>query len=251
MYAQGSAVVVGLASFATVKAATIALGYCAMTSAPTTDLLGLLNTVEQKFAPPTLWTAGDVSLLEHHPRVAVVGTRHPSEEGRRRARKLVRVLVTHGAYVVSGLAEGIDTIAHHEAIERGGRTIAVLGTPLDTVFPKSNTTLQALIAREHLLVSEFSPGSAVSRGNFPRRNRTMALIADASVIIEAGEGSGTLSQGWEALRLGRPLFLLKSLVDSDLAWPKEMLNYGASILTRADDLLEVLPSEGFRDAVSF
>lgn len=82
---------------------------------------------------------------------------------------------------------------------------------MNEVFPAANAALQRKIATEHLVVSEFAPGSAVARGNLPRRNRTMALIADASVIVEAGEGSGTLSHGWEALRLGRPLFL-KSVV---------------------------------------
>lgn len=222
-----------------------------MAPARTTDLLGPLNAVEQKAAPETLWTAGNVSLLQHHPRVAVVGTRRPSSEGERRARKLARLLVEHGATVVSGLAAGIDTVAHTETIAGGGRTIAVLGTPLDDVHPRSNAALQARIARDHLLVSEFPPGSPVARGNFPRRNRTMALIADVSVIVEAGEGSGTLSQGWEALRLGRPLFLLKSLVDSGVAWTQEMLSYGALVLARPDELIDMLPSDDLRDAVAF
>ncbi len=215
------------------------------------ELLGPLNAVEQKFAPPRLWTSGDASLLQRHPRVAVVGTRRPSQDGARRARKLVKALVEKGVVVVSGLAEGVDTLAHSHAIELGGRTIAVLGTPVDEVFPRQNEALQRLIAREHLVVSEFPPGSAVSRGNFPRRNRTMALIADASVIIEAGDGSGTLSQGWEALRLGRPLFLLKSLLDKDLKWPKEMLEYGAVALADIEELMKVLPDDDIRDAVSF
>jgi DNA processing protein len=79
----------------------------------------------------------------------------------------------------------------------------------------------------------------------------MALIADASVIIEAGDGSGTLSQGWEALRLGRPLFLLQSLLGSGLKWPQEMLSYGANVLSNTDDLMKVLPGDDIRDAVSF
>lgn len=79
----------------------------------------------------------------------------------------------------------------------------------------------------------------------------MALIADASVIIEAGEGSGTISQGWEALRLGRPLLLLKSLVDAGLIWPREMLDHGAFVLADVADLLRILPTEGIREAVSF
>lgn len=215
------------------------------------DLLGPLNAVEQKFAPPTLWTAGNASLLQRHPRVAVVGTRHPSAEGVRRARRLVKSVVAEGAIVVSGLAQGVDTIAHTEAMAQGGRTIAVVGTPLNEVFPAANAALQRKIATEHLVVSEFAPGSAVARGNFPRRNRTMALIADASVIVEAGEGSGTLSQGWEALRLGRPLFLLKSLVDSGLEWPRKMLDHGALVLSGVDDLLRALPTDDIREAVAF
>ena len=217
----------------------------------TGKLLGPLNAVEQKFAPPLLWTAGDTALLKRHPRVAIVGTRHPSPDGERRARKLVKALVETGAIVVSGLAQGVDTVAHTNTIELGGRTIAVIGTPIEEAFPKQNEALQERIAREHLVVSEFSPGSAVSRGNFPRRNRTMALIADASVIIEAGDGSGTLSQGWEALRLGRPLFLLQSLLGSGLKWPQEMLSYGANVLSNTDDLMKVLPGDDIRDAVSF
>lgn len=222
-----------------------------MSGAPIEQLLGPLNPVELKFAPHSLWTAGDTTLLKRHPRVAIVGTRHPTPEGVRRAKRLVKDLVEHGAVVVSGLAEGVDTVAHTLTLELGGRTVAVIGTPLDETFPKKNADLQRRIAQEHLLVSEFAPGIAVARGNFPRRNRTMALIADASVIIEAGDGSGTLSQGWEALRLGRPLFLLQSLVASGLAWTSDMLNHGARVLSGTDDLLQVLPTDDIRDAVSF
>ncbi len=222
-----------------------------MQSARTADLVGPLNGVEQKFAPATLWTTGDTGLLKRHPRVAIVGTRHPSDEGERRTRRLVKELVKVGAVVVSGLAQGIDTVAHTQTIELGGRTIAVLGTPLDDVFPKSNADLQRRIGDEHLLVSEFAPGSAVAKGNFPRRNRTMALVSDASVIIEAGASSGTVSQGWEAIRLGRPLFLLRSLVDAGLPWPREMVDHGAFVLNEMTDLLDVLPTDEIRDAVSF
>jgi DNA processing protein len=218
---------------------------------PTEQLLGRLNPVEQKFAPPVLWTAGDTRLLDKHPRVAIVGTRHPTPDGVRRAQRLVKELVAHGVVVVSGLAEGVDTVAHTRTLELGGRTVAVIGTPLDEAFPKKNARLQQQIAQEHLVVSEFAPGIPVARGNFPRRNRTMALIADASVIIEAGEGSGTLSQGWEALRLGRPLFLLQSLVASGLAWTTDMLNHGARVLSGTGDLLQDLPTDDIREAVSF
>src|SRR5688572_23158661 len=104
-----------------------------MLAARTVELLGPLNAVEQKFAPATVWTKGDTSLLTRHPRVAIVGTRHPSAEGVRRTRRLVKALVNVQAIVVSGLAQGVDTIAHTQTLELGGRTIAVLGTPLDDV----------------------------------------------------------------------------------------------------------------------
>lgn len=207
----------------------------------TETALGRLNPTEQRFAPHRLWLSGDAALLRRHPRVAVVGTRHPSGMGEKRTRKLVAAVVQHGGIIVSGLAAGIDTIAHTHAMALGGRTIAVIGTPIDQAYPRANAELQRKIAAEHLVVSEFAPGTSVARGNFPRRNRTMALIADLSVIIEAGDGSGTLSQGWEALRLGRPLFILRSLFDSGLSWPAEMRDYGALILEQLDDILAALP----------
>jgi len=173
------------------------------------DLYGPLNDVELKNVPPQLWVQGDAELLRRGMRVAVVGSRSPSPAGRQRASQLVRKLAGEAITVVSGLALGIDTIAHRTAIAAGGRTIAVLGTPLDQYQPRQNAALQNEIGRDHLLVSQFPSGHRVLRSNFPRRNRTMALLCHASVIVEAGESSGTLSQGWEALRLGRPLFLLR------------------------------------------
>ena len=146
-------------------------------------------------------------------------------------------LVERRVVVISGLAEGIDTAAHHSAIACGGWTIAVLGTPLDKVYPKKNRSLQDLLSKEHLAVSQFPPGSKISKSNFPMRNRTMALICDLSVIVEAGETSGSHSQGWETLRLGRPLFLMKAVAEGEsLKWPKEMMKFGAQVLS--DDNLE-------------
>jgi DNA processing protein len=209
-------------------------------------LLGPLNDIEIKYAPRELFIAGDVSLLAGPPRVAVIGTRHPSKGGSARVARLAKVLVKNKAIVVSGLAEGIDTVAHCTAIEGGGRTIAVLGTSLDDVYPKKNYALQQEIMLNHLAISQFPPGRPTQRKNFPLRNRTMALIVDASIIIEAGEGSGTHSQGWEMLRLGRPLFILKSVCeDSSLQWPRQMIEYGAIQLSEPDELLEILqPFQG-------
>jgi len=208
----------------------------------TARVMGGLNEYERRHAPEKLFACGDVALLQAPARVAVVGSRKASLPGRKRVERLVSGLVDHGVVIVSGLAAGIDTAAHEETLKRGGRTIAVLGTPLDEVHPAANASLQRRLMAEHLVVTQFPIGHPTLRSNFPRRNRTMALLCDASVIVEAGESSGTLSQGWEALRLNRPLFILKSVFEnSSLTWPREMQEYGAQVLEDLEQILHVLP----------
>ena len=156
--------------------------------------------------------------------------------------KLVSALAERDVVIVSGLAAGIDTAAHEETLKRGGRTIAVLGTPLNEAHPPANAPLQQRLMEQQLVVTQFPFGHPTLRSNFPRRNRTMALLCDASVIVEAGESSGTLSQGWEALRLNRPLFILKSVFENAaLTWPGELLKYGAEVLEDAEQILQLLP----------
>ncbi|MCP4571871.1 MAG: DNA-processing protein DprA [bacterium] len=205
------------------------------------ELLGELSVVEDKWAPPELYISGNRAFLSRSPRVSVIGTRKPSELGIRNARRYSSFLAKNRATVVSGLAMGVDTIAHTSAIETGGLTIAVLGTPIGVVTPKANTELQGFIGEHHLLVSQFAPGSRVYPGNFPKRNRTMALISNGTIIIEAGETSGTMSQGIETLRLGRPLFILADVLEAGLSWPQKFLDYGAIVLSEPEDLFEFLP----------
>jgi DNA processing protein len=215
-------------------------------------LLGPLNETERKHAPKVLYASGDLEILSRGGRVAIVGSRKASADGLKRASRLARLLSEQGVVVVSGLAEGIDTAAHEAAIRHGGRTIAVIGTPLDKAYPAKNRALQDEIARSHLLLSQFAPAHPVTKASFPQRNRTMALICDVSVIIEAGNSSGTLSQGWEALRLGRPLFIMRAVVeDVSLNWPREMLQYGAQILSDQgleEFLIQIPPREPQREA---
>jgi DNA processing protein len=213
------------------------------------NFLGPLNDIEEKFAPKLLYVSGDLRLLDGPPRVAVIGTRKPTPEGAARARHLVRDLVKNGIIIVSGLADGIDSIAHRTAIENQGKTIAVLGTPLNEVYPRKNRELQFEIMEHHLVISQFAEGSPVRPWNFTTRNRTMALISDASVIVEAGEGSGTISQGWETLRLGKPLFIMRSVCeDPMLIWPKDMIKYGARSLEMSNSVIENIPSQhNFRE----
>lgn len=208
------------------------------------QLLGHLNPTERLNAPPRLFIAGDVGLVSGGFRVAIIGSRRASTDGLRRAARLARALASRNVVVVSGLAEGIDTAAHRATIEAGWRTIAVIGTGLDISFPRENRELQDTLMREHLVISQFPPGTPPLSKNFPQRNRTMALLSDASVIIEAGETSGTLHQGWEAVRLGRPLFIAQSLASrTDLTWPAKMIGYGARPLDEPELVLEVLEAE--------
>ena len=214
-------------------------------SVSTTDLLGPLSAYERKHAPKTLYLAGDPQLLTEGRRISVVGSRKASPEGIARTKALTEALVRYHYVVVSGLAEGIDTIAHETAIAAGGKTIAVLGTPLDKAYPTKNSGLLEVIKRDHLAISQFAAGYPYKKENFPRRNRTMALISDATVIVEANEKSGTRHQGWEALRLGRMVFLMQNVADNpDLSWPQEMISYGAQVLTRESmpDVLEDVPN---------
>ena len=207
------------------------------------ELLGPLNDVERKYAPSKIFSAGAMEIPLPRPRVSIIGSRKASAKGLSTAAHIASVLSKREVVVVSGLAEGIDTTAHETAMRENGRTIAVLGTPLNRVYPQKNSQLQQEIMTNHLVISQFPIGYPIQPKNFVMRNRTMALISNASIIVEAGETSGSLHEGWEALRLGRPLFIWKSIVaDSSLSWPKKMLRFGALVLTDPKHVLEVLPS---------
>jgi DNA processing protein len=151
--------------------------------------------------------------------------------------------------IVSGLAEGIDTEAHNAAIAAEGETIAVIGTPLNHVYPKSNASLQERIARDHLLISQVpleryeAQNFRVNRFFFPERNKTMSALTEATIIVEAGETSGTLVQAREAIKQKRKLFILNSCFErSDLTWPKRFEAEGAIRVREYDDIRRELVS---------
>jgi DNA processing protein len=193
----------------------------------------------------SLYTAGDESLLQH-PCVAVVGTREPSAMGGARARRLARELAQAGIVVISGLARGVDTEALVATLDAGGRVIAVIGTPLDKAYPAENKRLQERIYHDHLLLSQFSLGQRVYQSNFPIRNRLMAALSDATVIVEAGETSGTLHQAAECLRLGRWLFIARNLIDdSRLTWPAGFVGKPTvRVLDSTSDVLAAVKRSG-------
>lgn len=192
-----------------------------------------------------LYYQGNLDLLSSEA-ISVVGSRKPTDEGRRRARKISRLLVENDFTVMSGLATGIDTEAHQAAIEAGGRTISVIGTALNEVYPKENAELQRQIAKEFLLVTQvpFYQYSMQdyrrNRGFFPERNKTMSALSQATIIVEASETSGTLIQARAALQQGRKLFILKSCFDRGLEWPERFLKRGAVKIEDGSEILEQL-----------
>ncbi len=172
---------------------------------------------------PQVYCAGDLDILRR-PSVSIVGTRDISPEGAARARRLARDLAEAGATVVSGLARGVDTEALTSAIHHGGQTCAIIGTPLEKAYPVENARLQEEIYSEHLLISPFAPGEQTFKANFPKRNRVMAALSDATVIVEASDTSGTLHQAAECVRLGRWLFIMSAIHrEGRVSWPAKFI----------------------------
>lgn len=201
--------------------------------------------------PPTvLYLRGPRSLPEG-PAVAIVGTRRATEYGRRVARGLAADLAAAGCAVVSGLARGIDAAAHRGALEAEGETVGVLGSGLDHVFPASSRPLFAALEGGGLLVSEFPPELPPARGLFPRRNRIIAGLADALVVVQAGEKSGALITVDHALELGREVFAVPGPVDLPAsAGVNGLLRDGARPATGALDVLRGLGDAAWRETAS-
>src|SRR5690606_30660237 len=172
-----------------------------------------------------LYYTGNLDLI-YSRSISIIGSRKPSAEGIIRAERMTRMLVEKGFTIVSGMATGIDTIAHRTAIKNGGNTIAVIGTPLNAVYPQENARLQDYIAKKQLLISQVpflkykQQDYRRNRLFFPERNKTMSAITEATVIIEAGQMSGTLIQASAALDQGKKLFILNSCFENEhITWP--------------------------------
>ena len=181
--------------------------------------------------------------------VAIVGTREPSSRGKHEAAELAKSFVAGGYTVVSGLARGIDTAALTSAIEARGRVIAVIGTPICDYYPPENRSLQEEIARRFLLISQVPivrhsrQQTHLNRFFFPERNVTMSALTEATIIVEAGETSGTLTQARAAIQQGRKLFILDScFLDPRLTWPKRFAERGAIRVKGYEDIRKRLAS---------
>lgn len=194
-----------------------------------------------------LYYRGWWDLIDSPKRIAIVGSRKASEDGIRRTVKLVKLLVHEGFTIVSGLAKGVDTAAHTTAIHLGGNTIAVIGTPITEYYPPENKALQDLIAEKYLLISQvpiWRYSKQDYRSNrlfFPERNATMSALAQATVIVEASDTSGSLAQARAALKQGRKLFILDNCFrDPKLTWPARFEKMGAIRVKDVDDIKAAL-----------
>ncbi|MDA0184365.1 DNA-protecting protein DprA [Solirubrobacter phytolaccae] len=188
--------------------------------------------------PPVLFLRG--SLREGDSRsVAVVGTRKASPRGLGQAQSISRGLIEADYVVVSGLAAGVDTAAHTAALEAGGRTIGVIGTGLRHSFPKANAELQDRIGRDHAVVSQFWPGQEPRKWTFPQRNAVMSGFTRATVVVEASYTSGAKMQARLALEHGRPVFLLRSLLEHP--WAREYHEHrGVYVVEEGAEIVEHL-----------
>lgn len=194
-------------------------------------------------APCVLYVIGAARWLDT-PSVAVVGTRRATAYGRQATARIVADLAAAGLTIVSGLALGIDTAAHAAAVEAGGATVAVLGCGVDVVYPRANEALRARIAEHGALVSEFPPGCPPDAGNFPSRNRIVAGLALATVVVEAGEQSGALITAGQALDQGSDVFAVPgSIFGPQSVGTHRLLADGAAIARSAADILAGLDVE--------
>ena len=190
--------------------------------------------------PPYLYVRGTLRSAE--PSVAVIGSRRASVSGLSITERLARDLALHGITVISGMARGIDTAAHRGAIKGNGRTVAVLGSGLDILYPPENRKLFDEVACQGAVVSEFPLGTAPLAENFPRRNRIISGLARGVLVVEAVENSGSLITAQYALEQGREVFA----VPGNINYPgsrgtNRLIKEGATLVENADDIIVGLP----------
>ena len=190
--------------------------------------------------PERLWVKGKV-LKRDSRAVAIVGSRHMSDYGARTARRFATEMARNGVTVVSGMARGIDSVAHQAAIDAGGRTIAVLGCGVDVIYPKEHKKLYELIVNNGAVVSEFPAGAVPLPKNFLQRNRLIAALSKVVLVVEGQRRSGTLSIANHAANLGVDVFAIPGRVDSALSeLPNYLIESGAGVARKPQDILDVL-----------
>ena len=191
--------------------------------------------------PPVLFALGNLSILSR-PAAAIVGSRDHSAYGAEVCRQLAGVAAASGVVIVSGMARGLDAVAHTAALDAGGTTIGVLGNGHGVVYPAANRTLYDRVEKEGLLITEFPPGERPNAGSFPRRNRLISGLSRVTVVIEAAAGSGALITANAALDQGREVMAVPGNITSKISiGTNRLIRDGATPLLEPADLLQHFP----------
>jgi DNA processing protein len=201
--------------------------------------------LKQIYDPPlVLYIRGEVEVLAR-PGIAVVGTRHPTPYGTGMAERLACDLAARGLVIFSGLARGVDSAAHRGAISAKGKTVGVLGTGIDVIYPKENTRLtEQILALGGALISEFPMSTFPAPQNFPIRNRIISGISAGVLVVEAAEYSGTRITSRCALEQNREVFAVPGNVTNKNSWgPNTLIKQGAKLVATWEDIWEELPAE--------
>jgi DNA processing protein len=201
------------------------------------------NYLREIYDPPlVLFVKGDPKCL-NEPSVAIVGSRHATPYGINAAERLARDLGLHGLTVCSGLARGIDSAAHRGALQAKGKTLAVLGSGVDRIYPRENTKLARQIEQSGCVISEFPPGTSPSPQNFPVRNRIISGLSLGTCLVEAAEFSGSLITARLALEQNREVFAVPGNITSKTSFgPNLWIKQGAKLVQNWQDIVEELPT---------
>ncbi|MBB6452936.1 DNA processing protein [Salirhabdus euzebyi] len=188
--------------------------------------------------PILLYGLGNINFLKIEPKISVVGTRNHSNEAERKVEFLLKPLLHKEWLIVSGMAKGIDSIAHRLAINNTSKTIAILGFGFQHIYPKENISLMQELAKNHLLLSEYAPDEAPKPWHFPERNRIISGLTFGSLIVEAKERSGTFITAEQALDQGREVFVVPgSILHPQSKGCHLLIQEGANLVKDANDLL--------------
>lgn len=211
------------------------------TSSP--QIKSLFSSLPEAELPERIWIDGNFDFSSGHPRIAIVGSRRPTAYGVTLTRDLGRWLAARGAVVVSGLAYGVDRLAHLAALEAGAPTIAVIGTGLGVFYPMENRKLQEeRIPKQGAVITELAPGTSANASHFPARNRLIAALSSAVIVVEGNEKSGALITARCAAEQGKDVFAVPGSIYSAMSRaPNRLIKEGAIPLTMFEDLLESVP----------
>jgi DNA processing protein len=201
------------------------------------------RTLLQIYDPPVLlYVRGDAKVL-NEPSISIVGTRRPTLYGTQMAERLGREIAARGVVVVSGMARGIDAIAHQGAMTVNGRAIGVLGTGVNVCYPKENKKLYAKVLERGAIISEFPLGTHPAPENFPIRNRIVAGMPLGVVVVEGAQYSGSLITARLAMEFGREVFGVPGNVTQPVSFaPNQLIRQGAKLVTNGEDVIEDLPT---------